>query len=106
MKRWYSRSSDVKMKDNEARKEYHRVGKMHIFETDSKTVKDKIEKFYKELMDEQNNIDDNVYLSEVGKYAAEFARNHGISISEALRRPMVKAFAEIQGSVNYCTGER
>lgn len=101
MKRWYSRSSDVKMKDNETRKEYHLV-----FETDSKTVKDKIEKFYKELMDEQNNIDDNVYLSEVGKYAAEFARNHGISISEALRRPMVKAFAEIQCSVNYCTGER
>lgn len=87
MKRWYSRSSDVKLRDNETRKEYHLV-------------------FEKELMEEQNNIDDNVYLSEVGKYAAEFARNHGISISEALRRPMVKAFAEIQGSVNYCTGER
>lgn len=50
MKRWYSRSSDVKMRDNKIKKEYHLV-----FETDSKEIKDKIEAFYKELMEHNDD---------------------------------------------------
>lgn len=41
-------------------------------------------------------IDKNPYLSEAGKYAAKFAKNHGITLSEAMSRPMVKAYAEVQ----------
>lgn len=43
-----------------------------------------------------SDIDKNPYLNNVGKYAAKFARNHGISISEAMSRPMVKAYAVAQ----------
>lgn len=35
-------------------------------------------------------------LSPVGEYAAKFAENHGISISEAMNHPTVKAFAQAQ----------
>lgn len=39
-------------------------------------------------------IDNNPYFNEVGKYAAKLARNHGITVSEALQKPIVKAYAE------------
>ena len=34
-------------------------------------------------------------LNPTGEYAAKFAENHGISFSEAMSAPMVKAFAEL-----------
>jgi len=40
------------------------------------------------------DIDKNPYLSEHGKYAIQFARNHGISIEEAYKHPTVKAHKE------------
>lgn len=46
MKSWYSNSNDIEMKDGSRRKEY-RV----VFETDSKELKDEIEKIFKSLMD-------------------------------------------------------
>lgn len=46
MKSWYSNSDDIEMKDGSKRKEY-RV----VFETDSKELKDEIEKFFQSLMD-------------------------------------------------------
>lgn len=46
MKSWYSNSDDIKMNDGSKRKEY-RV----VFETDSKELKDEIEKFFQSLMD-------------------------------------------------------
>ena len=46
MKSWYSNSDDIKMKDRSKRKEYKVV-----FETDSKELKDEIEKFFQGLMD-------------------------------------------------------
>lgn len=46
MKSWYSNSDDIKMKDGSKRKEYKVV-----FETDSKELKDEIEKFFRGLMD-------------------------------------------------------
>ena len=33
-------------------------------------------------------------LSPEGEYAIKFAENHGISMSEALSHPMVKAYAD------------
>ena len=45
-KSWYSNSDDIEMKDGSKRKEY-RV----VFETDSKELKDEIEKFFQSLMD-------------------------------------------------------
>lgn len=38
-------------------------------------------------------------LSPVGEYAIKFANNHGMSISEAMEHPMVKAFAEAQAGL-------
>lgn len=40
------------------------------------------------------DIDGNPYLSEHGKYAAQFAKNHGITIEEAYNHPTVKAHKE------------
>ena len=40
------------------------------------------------------DIDGNPYLSEHGKYAVQFARNHGMSIQEAYAHPTVKAHKE------------
>lgn len=36
------------------------------------------------------------FLNPVGEYAVKFAQNHGISFSEAMSHPMVKAFAQFQ----------
>ena len=45
------------------------------------------------------DIDENPYLSQHGKYAVQFARNHNITVQEAYQHPMVKAHAEyVQGS--------
>ena len=52
--------------------------------------------FIKKNYISDSEINRNPYLSEVGKYAAKFARNHGITVSEAMSRPMVKAYAEAQ----------
>lgn len=43
-----------------------------------------------------SDIDKNPYLNDVGKYAAKYARNRGIPISEAMSQPMVKAYAVVQ----------
>ena len=40
------------------------------------------------------DIEENPYLSEHGKYVAQFARNHGISTEEAYQHPTVKAHKE------------
>lgn len=40
------------------------------------------------------DIDKNPYLSEHGKYALQFARNHDISVKEAYRHPTVIAHKE------------
>ncbi|MBS5631275.1 MAG: hypothetical protein KHX45_20735 [Clostridiales bacterium] len=45
--------------------------------------------------DEEINSN-NAYLSEVGKYASKFARNHGMSVCEAMSTPTVIAYS------NYC----
>lgn len=37
------------------------------------------------------DIEENPYLSEHGKYVAQFARNHNISTQEAYQHPTVKA---------------
>lgn len=37
------------------------------------------------------DIQNNPYLNEHGKYVAQFARNHGISTAEAFEHPTVKA---------------
>ena len=45
------------------------------------------------------DIYENPYLSEHGKYAVQFARNHNITVQEAYQHPMVKSHAEyVQGS--------
>lgn len=38
-------------------------------------------------------------LSPVGEYAIKFAENHGISMSEAMRHPMVKAYADAREGI-------
>lgn len=48
------------------------------------------------------DIDDNPYLSEHGKYVAQFARNHGISINEAYAHPTVKAHKEAINHLRAC----
>lgn len=48
------------------------------------------------------DIDENPYLSEHGKYAAQFARNHGISIADAYKHPTVKAHAECLAHLREC----
>lgn len=40
------------------------------------------------------DIAENPYLSEHGKYAIQFSRNHNISIQEAYQHPTVKAHKE------------
>ena len=40
------------------------------------------------------DIEENTYLNEHGKYAIQFARNHGITIQEAYHHPTVKAHKE------------
>ena len=34
-------------------------------------------------------------LNPVGEYAAKLAENHGMSIAEAMKEPMVKAYAQV-----------
>lgn len=41
-------------------------------------------------------------LSPVGEYAAKFAENHGISFSEAMQHPTVKAYATAQSGLKNC----
>lgn len=41
-----------------------------------------------------SDIDSNLYLSEHGKFVAQFARNREISIKEAYKHPTVKAHKE------------
>lgn len=48
-----------------------------------------------------SDIDGNPYLNEHGKYAAQFARNHGITIREAYGHPTVKAH---KAALDYLTG--
>lgn len=54
------------------------------------------------------DIDKNPYLSEYGKYAIQFARNHGITIQEAYQHPTVKAYKEelhhLAECYNFATG--
>ena len=40
------------------------------------------------------DIEENRYLSESGKYAAQFARNHGIGLTEAFEHPTVQAYKD------------
>lgn len=47
-------------------------------------------------------IENNPYLSEHGKYAAQFARNHNISIKEAYEHPAVKAHKEVWNHLTEC----
>ena len=48
------------------------------------------------------DIEQNPMLSEHGKYALQFARNHGISIQEAYNHPTVKAHAESLRQLREC----
>ena len=48
------------------------------------------------------DIDGNPFLSEHGKYAAQFARNHGISMEEAYKHPTVKAHKEALNHLAEC----
>lgn len=38
------------------------------------------------------DIAENPYLNDYGKYAVQFARNHGITVNEAFEHPTVKAY--------------
>ena len=48
MRSWYSRSNDVELKNGDVRRGYHLV-----FETDDKELKQRVEKFFQNLMDEK-----------------------------------------------------
>lgn len=48
------------------------------------------------------DIDENPYLSEHGKYALQFARNHDISVKEAYRHPTVIAHKEALNHLKEC----
>lgn len=48
------------------------------------------------------DIQNNPYLSEHGKYVAQFARNHGISTAEAHEHPTVKAHKEAINHLMEC----
>ena len=48
MKSWYSRSNDVELKNGDVRREYNLV-----FETDSIEIKEIVEKFFQNIMDEK-----------------------------------------------------
>lgn len=51
MNSWYSRSNDVELKNGDVRREYHLV-----FETDNIEIKEKVEAFFKKLMDEKTEL--------------------------------------------------
>ena len=51
-KSWYSRINEIELKDGSAKEEYHLV-----FETDSNEIKKKVEKFFKSIMDEEENCE-------------------------------------------------
>lgn len=59
--------------------------------------------FIKKNYISDSEIDRNPYLNEVGKYATKFARNHGISVSEAMSRSTVKAYAAAHNYLNSLT---
>ena len=48
MKYWYQTSGNIKLKDGQQKKEYHLV-----FKTDDKELKQRVEKFFKKIMDEK-----------------------------------------------------
>lgn len=48
------------------------------------------------------DIDENPYLTEHGKYAIQFARNHGITVKEAYQHPTVKAHKEALDHLTEC----
>lgn len=48
------------------------------------------------------DIESNQYLNEHGKYAMQFARNHGISIAEAYKHPTVIAHRKALNHLNEC----
>ena len=48
------------------------------------------------------DIEGNPYLSEHGKYVAQFARNHNIPIEEAYEHPTVKAHKEAMNHLMEC----
>ena len=45
------------------------------------------------------DIEENPYLSDTGKYAVQFARNHQIPMGEIMSHPMVRAYAEVQAQL-------
>lgn len=49
-----------------------------------------------------SDIYGNPYLSEHGKYAAQFARNHGITTGEAYNHPTVKEHKEALDHLTEC----
>lgn len=61
----------------------------------SMSVDTKEENYFIKRDDSLSKISESSCLSEVEKYAAKFAENHGISVREALNRPIVKAYAEV-----------
>lgn len=48
------------------------------------------------------DIENNKLLSEHGKYALQFARNHNISVQEAYEHPTVKAHKEAWNHLREC----
>lgn len=48
------------------------------------------------------DIEKNQYLSESGRYAAQFARNHNISLGEAFQNPTVQAYKEATSHLREC----
>lgn len=49
-----------------------------------------------------SDIEENPYLSEYGKYAIQFARNHNITIGEAYMHPTVMAHRESLSHLHEC----
>lgn len=49
-----------------------------------------------------SDIDGNPYLSEHGKFVAQFARNHGITTEEAYKHPTVIAHKEALDHLAEC----
>lgn len=45
------------------------------------------------------DIEDNPYLNDTGKYAAQFARNHNMPLDTIMSHPMVMAYAEVQAQL-------
>lgn len=48
------------------------------------------------------DINENPYLSEHGKYAAQFARNNNMTMEEAYKHPTVKAHKEALNHLTEC----